>query len=54
MFVINKLTNFSLPLIKLTIFLGNVYYHKSEINYFKLKIKENITTTIQKIVQIKL
>ena len=38
MFVINKLTNFSLPLIKLlTIFLGNVYYHKSEINYFKLK-----------------
>ena len=38
MFVINKLTKFSLPSIKLlTIFLGNIYYHKCEINHFELK-----------------
>lgn len=43
MFVINKLTKFSLPSIKLlTIFLGNIYYHKCEINHFEIKKSKKI------------
>ena len=43
MFVINKLTKFSLPSIKLlTIFLGNIYYHKCDINNFKIKKTKKI------------